>query len=116
MKNIFKQKGAIAFIIVIFLNAIVDLGDKIILQNAIFKIYNGKTQIVLTAFVNELILLPFITLFTPAGFLSDKFSKSMILRDSSKFALGLVTLIAGSYFLGLFELALFLTFLLAFTS
>ena len=113
MKNIFKQKGVIPFIIVIFLNAIVDLGDKIILQNAIFKIYDGGTQIVLTAFVNGLILLPFITLFTPAGFLSDRFSKSVILRDSSKFALGLVTLITGSYFLGMFEVALFLTFLLA---
>lgn len=113
MKNIFKIKGVVPFVIVIFLNAIVDLGDKIILQNAIFKMYDGSTQIVLTAFVNGLILLPFITLFTPAGFLSDRFSKSVILRHSSKVALALVTLITGSYFLGLFEVALFLTFLLA---
>ncbi len=109
----FKIKGVIPFVTVIFLNAIVDLGDKIILQNAIFKIYDGSTQIILTAFVNSLILLPFVMLFTPAGFLSDRFAKSSILKHASKIALGLVILITISYFFGLFEIALFLTFLLA---
>ncbi len=112
MKSL-KIKGVIPFVAVIFLNAIVDLGDKIILQNAIFKIYDGSTQIILTAFVNSLILLPFVMLFTPAGFLSDRFAKSTVLKHTSKIALALVTLITISYFFGLFKIALFLTFLLA---
>ncbi len=42
-----------------FLNAFVDLGHKIIIQNTLFKTYDGDTQILLTAIVNALILLPF---------------------------------------------------------
>ncbi len=113
MIKLLKIKGAIAYIFVIFLNAVVDLGDKIILQNSIFKIYDGTTQIVLTAFVNALILLPFIMLFTPAGFLSDRFSKSKVLHYSSILAFAITILIAVSYYFGLFYVALFLTFLLA---
>ncbi len=112
MKSL-KIKGVIPFITIIFLNAIVDLGDKIVLQNTIFKIYDGSTQIILTAFVNSLILLPFVMLFTPAGFLSDRFAKSSVLKYTSKIALVLVILITISYFFGLFKIALFLTFLLA---
>jgi len=103
--------------LVIFINAIVDLGDKIILQNTIFKVYNGSEQIILTALVNALILLPFVMLFTPAGYLSDRFSKSKVLHHASKLALVMalviVVLIALAYYLGMFKTALFLTFLLA---
>jgi len=116
MKEILKLKGVLPYVAVIFLNAIVDLGDKILLQNAIFKIYDGSTQIVLTALVNALVLLPFVMFFTPAGFLSDRFRKNWILQQSSKLALGIVIAIMISYFFGLFKIALFLTFLLAFQS
>ncbi len=113
MLKLLKIPGALPYIFVIFINAIVDLGDKIILQNTIFKIYNGSDQIVLTALVNALILLPYVMLFTPAGFLSDRFSKSTVLRHASKLALAIVLMIAGAYYLGMFKTALFLTFLLA---
>ena len=106
-------KGLIPYIFVVFLNAIIDLGDKILLQNAIFKFYDGSTQIILTAFINSLIILPGILLFTPVGYLSDRFSKSIVLRYASKVALLLTVLIMISYFFGLFEIALFITFLLA---
>jgi acyl-[acyl-carrier-protein]-phospholipid O-acyltransferase/long-chain-fatty-acid--[acyl-carrier-protein] ligase len=59
----FKIVGAINYLIVVFLNAFTDLGHKIIIQNTIFKVYDGSQQIVLTAIVNALILLPFILLF-----------------------------------------------------
>lgn len=113
MLKLLKQKGAIPYIIVIFLNAIVDLGDKIILQNTIFKVYEGSTQIVLTALVNALILLPFVMFFTPAGFLSDRFSKARVLQHASKVSLAIVVLITIAYHSGMFQTALFLTFLLA---
>ena len=113
MLNLLKVRGAIAYVLVIFINAIVDLGDKIVLQNTIFKVYNGSEQIVLTALVNALILLPFVMLFTPAGFLSDRFAKSKVLHHASKLALAIAVLIAGAWYLGMFKTALFLTFLLA---
>ena len=109
-------KGLFPYIIVIFLNTIVDLGDKILLQNTVFKIYDGSTQIMLTALVNGLILLPFVMFFTPAGFLSDRYRKNWILQQSSKLALVITIFISISYFFGLFEIALFLTFILAFQS
>ena len=64
MLELIRTRGFGAFISVVFLNAFVDLGHKIIVQNAVFKAYDGQTQIVLTAIVNALILLPFVLLFS----------------------------------------------------
>ncbi len=63
------------FVVVVFLNSFVDLGHKIIIQNTLFKAYDGPEQIWLTAIVNALILLPFILLFTPSGYLADRWPK-----------------------------------------
>ena len=52
--------GALAFLLAGFMNAFVDFGHKIIIQNTVFKIYDGSQQVILTAIVNALILLPFI--------------------------------------------------------
>ena len=100
----------------IFLNAFVDLGHKIIIQNTIFKIYDGSTQIVLTAIINGLILLPFILLFTPAGFLSDRFKKPKIMQWAAMLAVVLTLLITLFYYLGWFQLAFAMTFMLAMQS
>ena len=70
MKNALKITGLFTFLAVAFLNAFVDLGHKIIIQNTIFKNYDGSELIVLTSIVNALILLPFILLFTPTGYIS----------------------------------------------
>jgi acyl-[acyl-carrier-protein]-phospholipid O-acyltransferase/long-chain-fatty-acid--[acyl-carrier-protein] ligase len=113
IKALTNIKGLLPYILVVFLNAIIDLGDKILLQNAIFKFYDGSTQIILTAFVNSLIILPGILLFTPAGYLSDRYAKSIVIQHASKVALVLTLLIMISYFFGLFKIALFITFLLA---
>ncbi len=77
MKNALKVTGLFTFLAVAFLNAFVDLGHKIIIQNTIFKNYDGSELIVLTSIVNALILLPFILLFTPTGFISDKYAKNV---------------------------------------
>ena len=98
---------------VVFLNAFVDLGHKIVIQNAIFKSYDGQEQVVLTAIVNGLILLPFILLFSPAGFLADKFAKHRIIRHSALFAVVATLLITFSYYQGWFWVAFALTFALA---
>lgn len=116
MKKLFAIKGIIYYTAALFLNAFTDLGHKIIIQNTIFKIYDGSEQIVLTAIVNAMILLPFILLFTPSGYLSDKFPKNIIMKYSALFAVFITLGITFSYYMGWFLAAFFLTFLLALQS
>ncbi len=113
MGKLFKIVGFLPYIMVIFLNAFVDLGHKIIIQNTIFKTYDDQEQIILTAIVNALILLPFIMLFTPAGFLADKYPKNRVIRASAFIAVCLTSLITLFYYLGWFWAAFSMTFLLA---
>ena len=113
MTALFKTPGFLSFISIIFINAFVDLGHKIIIQNTIFKVYDGSTQIILTAIVNGLILLPFILLFTPSGFLADRFRKPKIMRWAAIAAVGLTLLITLFYYLAWFEAAFAMTFMLA---
>jgi acyl-[acyl-carrier-protein]-phospholipid O-acyltransferase/long-chain-fatty-acid--[acyl-carrier-protein] ligase len=113
MKQLFKIGGFTPYIFIIFLNAMTDLGHKIVLQNTILKAYAGADLIILTAIVNGLILLPFIFLFSPAGFLSDKYPKVEIIRWASLLAVGITTLILFSYIMGWFWVAFGLTFILA---
>ncbi|MEX1032754.1 MAG: acyl-[ACP]--phospholipid O-acyltransferase [Cellvibrionaceae bacterium] len=113
MKKLIAFGGALPFFFAVFLNAFVDLGHKIIVQNTVFKTLDGAEQVVLTAIVNALILLPFILLFSPAGFCSDKYPKNRVMRMTSWAALGLTLMITLSYYLGLFWLAFAMTFLLA---
>lgn len=113
MKSLFRSAGAIPYLIAVFLNATIDLGHKIILQNSLFKLYDGSVQILLTAVVNALILLPFILLLSPAGFISDRFPKHKVLRGTAWAAFGLTCLITCFYYLGWFWLAFTTTFLLA---
>ena len=108
-----RIKGFVPYLVVVFLNAFVDLGHKIVIQNAIFKSYDGQEQVILTAIVNGLILLPFILLFSPAGFLADRFAKHRIMRYSAFIAVIATLLITFSYYQGWFWLAFALTFGLA---
>jgi acyl-[acyl-carrier-protein]-phospholipid O-acyltransferase/long-chain-fatty-acid--[acyl-carrier-protein] ligase len=113
MDRLTKIRGFIPFVAVIFLNAMVDLGHKIIVQNTVFKIYDGQTQVILTAIVNSLILLPFILLYTPSGYLADRFRKPRIMQITAAVAVVLTLLITLSYYQGWFEFAFAMTFLLA---
>ncbi len=113
MKNLFKISGFTPYIFIILLNAMTDLGHKIILQNTIFKAYDGAELIVLTSIVNALILLPFIFLFSPAGFISDKYPKVKVIEYASAAAIGITILILLSYTMGWFWAAFGLTFILA---
>jgi len=112
----FKIVGVINYLFVVFLNAFTDLGHKIIIQNTIFKVYDGSTQIVLTAIVNALILLPFILVFSPSGFLADRFPKNKIMQYSALFAVLITLGITYAYYHGQFVFAFIMTFLLALQS
>jgi len=116
MSSLTRIKGFIPYLLVVFLNAFVDLGHKIIVQNTVFKVYDGQAQIMLTALVNALILLPFILLFSPAGFFSDRFQKHRVMRISAWAAVAITLLITACYYAGWFWAAFSLTFLLAIQS
>ena len=113
MGQLFRITGFVAYIGMIFLNAFVDLGHKIIIQNTLFKTYDGDAQILLTAIVNALILLPFVLLFTPSGFLADRFPKHLVMRASAWVAVAVTLAITLFYYLGWFWAAFGMTFLLA---
>jgi acyl-[acyl-carrier-protein]-phospholipid O-acyltransferase/long-chain-fatty-acid--[acyl-carrier-protein] ligase len=107
-----KLPGMLPYLAAMFLNAFVDLGHKIVIQNTVFKIYDGNMQVVLTAIVNAFILLPFILLFSPAGFLSDRFPKNVVMRTTAWFAVALTLLITLCYYQGWFWGAFGMTLLL----
>jgi len=109
MKELFRIKGFVPYLVMIFINAFVDLGHKIIIQNTVFKIYDGQTQIILTAIINGLILLPFIVLFSPSGFLADKYPKPQVMRHSALAAVIITLLITFSYYQGWFWAAFMFT-------
>ncbi|WP_435235461.1 acyl-[ACP]--phospholipid O-acyltransferase [Psychromonas sp. PT13] len=113
MNKLSTIKGAWPYIFAVFLNAFVDLGHKIIIQNTIFKTYDAQQQVLLTALVNGLILIPFILLLTPAGFISDRHPKNKVIRISAWVAVVLTIGITVCYYLGLFWIAFAMTFLLA---
>ncbi len=108
-----KLRGMLPYLAAMFLNAFVDLGHKIVIQNTVFKVYDGSTQVVLTAVVNALILLPFILLFSPAGFVSDRFPRHRVMRFFAWGSVAITLLITLCYYQGWFWTAFALTFLMA---
>lgn len=116
MKKMFAISGIINYLIVVFLNAFTDLGHKIIIQNTVFKVYDGTTQIMLTAVVNALMLLPFILAFSPSGYLSDRFAKNIVMKHAALLAVFITLAITFCYYQGWFFTAFALTFLLALQS
>ncbi|MEM7468466.1 MAG: acyl-[ACP]--phospholipid O-acyltransferase [Pseudomonadota bacterium] len=113
MLKLFANSAFRFFVPMVFLNAFVDLGHKIIIQNTIFKLYDGGTQVALTAVVNALILLPFVLLLSPSGFLSDKYPRARVMQFSAWAAIVLTTAITFCYYQGWFWAAFSMTFLLA---
>ncbi|MEM0952817.1 MAG: acyl-[ACP]--phospholipid O-acyltransferase [Pseudomonadota bacterium] len=113
MTRLSRIRGFPPYMMILFLNAFVDLGHKIIVQNTIFKTYDGQEQIILTAIVNAFILLPFILLFSPAGFLSDKHPKPQVIRWTAFASIAATLLITLCYYQGWFWGAFALTMVLA---
>lgn len=116
MLALLKVKGFATFVAIAFINAFIDLGHKIIVQNTLFKSFDGSEQVVLTAIVNALILLPFILVLSPAGYLCDRFAKPSVMRWSARVAVLITLLITLSYYQGWFEMAFAMTLFLALQS
>ena len=107
------QNARYCFLLAAFLNAFTDLGHKITLQNTVFKLYEGATQVVMTAMINALMLLPFILLLTPAGLIADRHPKLHVMQRAAMVAVALCFLITVFYLLGWFIPAFAMTLALA---
>ena len=111
--GLFKFRGFLPFILIIFINALVDVGHKMVIQNTLYKSFSGDTLVVLTALVNLLILLPYAGMSSISGFLNDKFSRVRVTRYAAMAEAALIALVTICYFFGLFYIAFFLTLILA---
>jgi acyl-[acyl-carrier-protein]-phospholipid O-acyltransferase / long-chain-fatty-acid--[acyl-carrier-protein] ligase len=106
-------RGFFPYMLVIFCNSFVDLGHKILIQDTLYQTTSGAKFTILSAIINAFILLPYILLFTPSGFISDKFSKATVIRITAASAIPLTLLITFCYYQGYFWGAFGLTLLLA---
>lgn len=104
------------YLTMLFLNSFVDLGHKITIQNIVFKVYDGQLQIILIAIVNSLILLPYVLLFTPAAYFSNRFPLVKVMRISAWIAVACSLFITYFYFQGLYQQAFMMTLVLAIQS
>jgi acyl-[acyl-carrier-protein]-phospholipid O-acyltransferase / long-chain-fatty-acid--[acyl-carrier-protein] ligase len=111
--SLLKIKSFLPYILIVFINVVVDTAHKITIQNTVIKAYDGDTLVILSAIVNALMLIPFVLLFSPSGFISDKYSKALVIRYASFVAIVITALITISYILGLWYLAFGLTIVLA---
>ncbi|MGE4383318.1 MAG: acyl-[ACP]--phospholipid O-acyltransferase [Arcobacter sp.] len=103
----------IAFLFVVFCNAVVDVAHKVLLQNIAFKVFDGTTQVIWISIINAMIIIPFLLLFTLSGYLSDKYNKKniMVYGAVSSFLLSVLMII--SYMSENFYFAMFSLVLLA---
>lgn len=113
MQRLFALHGFVPLVLVAFMNAFVDLGHKVVVQNTVFKVFDGGTQIALTGVVNALILLPFVALMSPAGFISDRYAKAKVMRRAAAAAIGVTLAITLCYYQGWFWAGFVLTLALA---
>ncbi len=116
MKHLFSIRGFLPFLAIAFLNVSVDLAHKITIQNVLLKSFSEDTLIILSAVVNAMILLPFIFLFSPAGFVNDRFSKTKVIQISSLAGLFISIMVLICYIFGWFKCAFGLTLALAIQS
>lgn len=114
--NITKIRGFYPYLILVFMNTFVDLGHKILIQDTVYQTSSGATYTILSAIINALILLPYILIFTPSGFIADKFPKAQVLRVTALAAIPLTMLVTVCYYYGFFWGAYCMTLLLAIQS
>jgi len=115
MKYSLKNRHTIIFLAIVFVNAFMDLGHKILLQDTLLQTNSAahsNEYMILAPILNALILLPYIMLFTPSGFISDKFSKPRVMFWTAAAAIPITIFIAICYHQGWFWGAFYATLLL----
>jgi acyl-[acyl-carrier-protein]-phospholipid O-acyltransferase/long-chain-fatty-acid--[acyl-carrier-protein] ligase len=111
--SLLRIQGFAVYLLVVFVNAFVDLGHKVVIQSTALTVFEGTTLTVVTALVNVLMLMPFILLFSPSGFVSDKYPKHRVMQLSAWIKLASVLIILVAYHQGWFWLAFTMTLALS---
>ncbi|STX27929.1 2-acylglycerophosphoethanolamine acyltransferase [Legionella beliardensis] len=111
--KISRVKGFWPYLMLVFFNTFVDISHKILIQDTLYQSAKGSVYTLLSSIINAFILLPYILLFTPSGFIADKFPKVTVLRVTAALAIPLTIVITWCYFQGYFFGAFFMTLLLA---
>ncbi len=116
MKYKLTHRCSVVFLLVVFTNAFLDLGHKILLQNTLFHTSTPHQYLIYASVLNAFILLPYIAFFTPSGFISDKFSKPKVMFWTAAAAIPITLMITVCYYCGWFWFAFYLTLLLGLQS
>ncbi|MFC3023484.1 acyl-[ACP]--phospholipid O-acyltransferase [Vibrio zhugei] len=116
MHQTLRNKGFMAYLLVVFANIFVDFGHKVIVQNTIFESFPKSEHIGWMALVNGLMLLSFVLVILPTGFMADRYPKRRVIRMCAVGGLVTSLLITYSYYSGHFYLALALSVVLTIQS
>lgn len=108
-----KIKGFWPYLMLVFFNTFIDLGHKILIQDSLYQTTSGSDYTLMSSIINAFILLPYILLFSPAGFIADRFSKASVLKITAAAAIPLTIIITWCYYQGYFHCAFLMTLLLA---
>jgi acyl-[acyl-carrier-protein]-phospholipid O-acyltransferase/long-chain-fatty-acid--[acyl-carrier-protein] ligase len=101
------------FLVVLFLGTLIDIGQKVTLYHIFSHSSNNVEHPLFHFFFYALILTPFILLFVPAGYVSDKFPKHLVMRYSALSTFIITIASAVAYIQGSFITALALSLLLS---
>ncbi|PAF41214.1 acyl-[ACP]--phospholipid O-acyltransferase [Helicobacter sp. 11S03491-1] len=112
MNRIWKIYGFSFFVFATFVHVFLDLGHKILMHNTILKVYSGSHQLFYSSIINAFMIIPFILIFSPSGFLSDKFPRNKIMKIMTISNMILICLLVVFYYLGRYWAAFGTTFLL----
>lgn len=108
-----QLKSFYPYLLLVFLNTFVDVGHKILIQDTLLQTETGSQYTVFSSIINALILIPYLFLFTPSGFIADKFSKAWVLKITAFAVIPLTIWVTWCYFQGYFWGAFALTLMLA---
>ena len=111
--SLWTLPGFQPYLAVVVINAVIDLGHKILIQNTVFKTTDGAEQMGLTALVNACILLPFLIFFVPAGKMADRYPKNWVIQATIAASLPVTLAIWWTYLQGAYFLSFTLTLVLA---
>ncbi|WP_077216739.1 MFS transporter [Piscirickettsia litoralis] len=111
-----RKLAMFGYFFILFFNTFVDLGHKILIQNIFYTTESPHDFTVYSSVLSALILIPYLMMFTPAGFIADKFAKAKVLRFTAWAAVPLTILITVFYYQGHFWAAFSMTLLLGMQS
>ncbi|MEQ8662910.1 MAG: acyl-[ACP]--phospholipid O-acyltransferase, partial [Gammaproteobacteria bacterium] len=113
MWKLIRRPGFGALLALVAFDIAVDVGNKLVLHEALRAGSSGLPRLVHSAVVDLLLVAPFVLLLSPAGFLADRYPRAAVLRACAWLGLAAALGLAWSYAQGAPGAALALTGMLA---